>query len=117
MIKNDNHLQKQLKKDEDELVNAINDSFDKLEQSFSFTTPELNWFEQKIAEQKKQIQKKWRQDLLLFSAIAVVILSLMFTTMFQKPILFLALQGGSILFMIGYTSYEFQKKGELKNHD
>ena len=41
------------------LAKSMNKSFEKLEQSFSVTTPEFNWFEQKIVEQKKQIRKKW----------------------------------------------------------
>ena len=61
MIRNDNHLENQLNKAEDEITKSIHESFEKLEQAFSVTTPELNWFEQKIVEQKKQIQKKWRR--------------------------------------------------------
>ena len=33
-------------------------ALNKLEQSFSFTTPELQWFEQKIAQQKEANSKK-----------------------------------------------------------
>lgn len=117
MIKDDNHSENQLNKAEAELGISINKSFEKLEQSFHVKTPELSWFEQKIVEQKKQIRKKWRYDLLLFSAIALVILSVMFTTLFENPVLFLSLQGFTLLFLIGYTSYEFGRKEEMKGHD
>lgn len=117
MIKDGNHSENLLNKVEAELGSSINKSFEKLEQSFSVTTPELDWFEQKIVEQKKQIRKKWRYDLLLFGVIALVILSVMFTTIFQKPVLFLSLQGFTLLFLIGYTSYEFGRKGEMKGNE
>jgi archaellum biogenesis protein FlaJ (TadC family) len=107
----------QLNKDEAELIGNISESFEKLEHSFSFTTPDLTWFEQKIVEHKKQIQKKWRQDLLMFSAVAVVILSLMVTALFQQPYLFVALQVITVFFLIGYTGYEFRKKRELISHE
>lgn len=117
MTKDNNHSENQLNKTEVEPGISINKSLEKLEQSFSVITPELNWFEQKIEEQKKQICKKWRYDLLLFSAIALVILSVMFTSMFQTPILFLSVQGFTLLFLIGYTSYEFGKKRGMSDHE
>lgn len=117
MIKDDKYSEKQSNKAEDELSKSMNKSFEKLEQSFSVTTPEFNWFEQKIVEQKKQIQKKWHHDLLLFSVIALVILSVMLTTMFQNPVLFLSLQGFTLLLLIGYTSREFGRKGEMRDHE
>lgn len=117
MIKSDNHLDAQLNKAEEKITSSIHESFEKFEQSFSFSTPELQWFEQKIVDHKKQIRKKWRLDLIVFSTVALIILSVMFTTLFQRPILFLSLQGFTLLFLIGYTSYEFGRKGEIKNHD
>lgn len=117
MIENNNHSGNQLNKEDDEFSASLNKSFEKVEQYFSVTTPELNWFEQKIVDQKKKIQKKWRHDLLLFSFIALVILSVMLTTMFQKPVLFLSLQGFTLLFLIGYTSREFGRKGEMRDHE
>lgn len=117
MIRNNNHSENLLNKEEDELGNSIKKSFEKLEQSFSITTPEFDWFEQKVVEQKKQIRKKWRYDLLLFSTIALVILSVMLTAMFQKPVLFLSVQGFTLLFLIGYTGYEFGRKDEMKDYE
>ncbi len=117
MTHNDNHLENRSNKDKVEIVSSINDSFNKFEQSFSFTTPDLQWFEQKIAQQKEQIRKKWRRDLILFSTVAVVILMVMFMTLFQKPILFFSLQGLTIFFLIGYTSYQFRRKREVEMHE
>ena len=117
MIKSDNQLDGQLNKAEEKITSSIHESFEKLEQSFSFSTPELQWFEQKIVDHKKQIRRKWRLDLIVFSTVALVILSVMFTTLFQMPILFLSLQGFTLFFLIGYTSYEFGKKREMKGHD
>jgi hypothetical protein len=117
MINNDNHSENLSNKDKIEIVSSINDSLNKLEQSFSFTTPDLQWFEQKIAQQKEQIQKKWRRDLILFSTVAVVILMVMFMMLFEKPILFFSLQGITIFFLVGYTSYQFRRKREVEMHE
>lgn len=117
MNENNKHLENQWNKEDAEFCQSLNKSLEKLEQHFPVTTPDINWFEQKIAEQSKQIQKKWRQDLLLFSVIALVILSVMFTALFQKPVVFFSFQGLTLLFLIGYMSYEFGKKGEMRNHE
>lgn len=117
MIENNKHMENQLSKEDAEFNQSLNQSLEKLEQHFSVATPDLNWFEQKIVEQKKQVQKKWRRDLLLFSVIALVILSVMMTAMFQKPFLYLSLQGLTLIFLIGYSSYEFRRKGEMRDHE
>ena len=110
MTHNDNHLENQSNKDKVEIVSSINDSFNKFEQSFSFTTPDLQWFEQKIAQQKEQIRKKWRRDLILFSTVAVVILMVMLMTLFQKPILFFSLQGLTIFFLLDIPVINLEEK-------
>ncbi len=117
MIHNDNHSENLSNKDKTEIVSSINESLTKLEQSFSFTTPDLQWFEQKIAQQKEQIRKKWRRDLMLFSTVAVVILMVMFMTLFEKPILFFSLQAITVFFLIGYTFYQFRRKREVEVHE
>jgi archaellum biogenesis protein FlaJ (TadC family) len=117
MIHNDNHSENLSNKDETEIVSSINDSLTNLEQSFSFTTPDLQWFEQKIAQQKEQIRKKWRRDLMLFSTVAVVILMVMFMTLFEKPVLFFFLQGITVFFLIGYTIYHFRRKREVEMNE
>ncbi|MEH6945572.1 YxlC family protein [Bacillus sp. JJ634] len=117
MTKDNIPSEKQSSKTEAEFVQSMNHSFEKLEQSFSFTTPDVNFFEQKIAEQKKQIRKKWRQDLLLFSTIAIIILSLMFTAFFQQPYVFVFLQVMTVISLVGYTGYEFRKGKERVRHE
>lgn len=117
MIENNKCTENQLRKEDAEFNQSLQKSLEKLEQHFSVTTPDLNWFEQKIVEKKKQVQKKWRQDLLIFSVIALVILSVMLTAMFQMPVVFLGLQGLTLLFLIGYTSYQFGRKGEIRDHE
>lgn len=117
MIKDDKHSENQLNKDEAEFVSSLNESFEKLEQSFSFTIPELSWFEQKMAQQKKQMRKKWYQDLLLFSGVAIIILSFMFMTLFQNPYVFFSLQIVSVIFLIGYTTYECNRRREMGSRE
>ncbi|WP_233435362.1 YxlC family protein [Cytobacillus kochii] len=70
-----------------------------------------------VIAEKDEASKKWRRELLLFSGIATLILVLFFTTLTQIPVVFITLQGLTVLLVICYTFLQIQKHREKVRHD
>lgn len=106
-----------LSKDEQEFAKNVHDSFQKLEESISVSTPDEQWFQQMIIEQKVEVRRKWRNEWLLFLGVASLILLMFFTTLMQKPVAFIILQVLAGVLLIGYTFGQIQKHRERVRHE
>ncbi|MEK4198058.1 YxlC family protein [Cytobacillus sp. FSL K6-0265] len=103
-------------KDEEDFSKEIKRSFAKFEENNPISTPSKDWFEKMVIEEKGAASRKWRKELLLFSGIATLILVLFFTTLTQIPVVFITLQGLTVLLVICYTLLQIQKHREKVQH-
>ena len=79
--------------DEDELtVKRLREGLDKLEQWNPVFTPNLQWFQQNVELEKKNIRKKQWKALLAFISVAVFVLSALIAIVYSQPVVFLYLQ-------------------------
>lgn len=79
--------------DEDELtVKRLRDGLDKLEQWNPVITPNLQWFQQNVEIEKKNIRKKQWKALFAFIFVAVFVLSILIAVVYSQPVLFLYFQ-------------------------
>ena len=90
---NDSKNSNSMLDDEDELtVKQLVDGLEKLDQWNPVSTPNLQWFQQKVELEKKRIQKKQWKDLLTFISVAVIVLSVVIAFVYHQPILYLYFQ-------------------------
>ncbi|MBD7937523.1 YxlC family protein [Cytobacillus sp. Sa5YUA1] len=116
MRKGQEQWKTRLNKDEEDFSKEIKRSFVKFEENNPISTPSKDWFEKMVIEEKGAASRKWRKELLLFSGIATLILVLFFTTLTQIPVVFITLQGLTVLLVICYTLLQIQKHREKVRH-
>ncbi|MNI20980.1 hypothetical protein D3C73_744790 [compost metagenome] len=63
-----------------------------LDQTTPAFTPNLAWFEQQVAEEKRKLRTRLFRDLALFWLIALLALTISYTLLTQQPTAFLTLQ-------------------------
>jgi Flp pilus assembly protein TadB len=73
-------------------------------------TPDLQWFEQMVFEERHQIKKEFLKDIFLFSAIAFLVLGGIMMSLYQMPIVFIILQIGTTIFIALYLGMKHSKK-------
>ncbi|MCA1039335.1 YxlC family protein [Bacillus infantis] len=91
-------------------ASEIEKGLEVLDQSFSVHTPELEWFEEMIAEKQEQMRKSWIRDIGLFFMMAAVILAVLLTTLHQLPAVFIAIQAAAGIFIAGAGTYYFLRQ-------
>ncbi|MBU8880048.1 YxlC family protein [Bacillus sp. FJAT-29790] len=94
----DEHLDKNLLA----IVKEIEDGLESVEQHVPVHTPNLEWFENLVVEQKKTLRKRLFMDVALFAVIAMFILSAVLFTLYSTPIVFVAIQGLVAVFIVAY---------------
>jgi hypothetical protein len=104
-------LENKYESKQDRLAAAeIEKGLESLDQSFSVHSPELEWFEEMIAEKQEQMRKSWIRDVGLFIVLAAVILSVLLTTLHQLPAVFIAIQAAAGISIAGAGSYYFVRQ-------
>lgn len=99
----------QLNKQDSGVIQDIQQSLKKIDE-FPIYTPDLQWFEQMIEEEKKQVRITFKKELIFFLIIASIILGGIITALNHIPKVFIILQILTTLFIIMYTTVQFIKK-------
>lgn len=73
-------------------VEELRQGMIQIDQAFLVFTPSLQWFEQKVIEEKKKNRKRFFLELGLFWIISLLIITIAGMVIYQKPIIFLFLQ-------------------------
>ncbi|MEH7126065.1 YxlC family protein [Bacillus sp. JJ1532] len=105
-------MRENLHQDEDLLfvMKEIEHGLEKIDQGTPIHTPSLEWFENLIVEEKKNLKKKLIFDASLFAIIALIILSGILFALYRVPIVFFTIQGLTIMFIIGFVSFQYVKQ-------
>lgn len=86
--------------EEDEVaVKQLIDGLEKIDQWNPVSTPNIQWFQEKVELEKKRLRKKQWRDLITFISIALFVLVVVFTVVYRQPIVFLYFQLVGILLL------------------
>ncbi|MFP7295679.1 YxlC family protein [Neobacillus niacini] len=90
-------------------IHKLQDGLSKVDQ-FPVYTPDLQWFETMVINEKENSKRKLMKELSLFLTIALVILSGIIVSFYQMPVVFLFIQTITSVFIVFYTITGFRKK-------
>lgn len=83
--------------DERSTLDEMKQGLDQLDRLHPVYTPDLQWFQAKIAAEQKKLRRRLLQDLLLFWLVAAVVLTITLAVFTQHRGLYLILQALAIL--------------------
>jgi len=95
--------------DSDE-IQQLKVALDELEQAIPVMTPNIQWFEQQVIEQRKMLKRRFIRDLSLFIILALVVLTLSFAAYNAIPQLFMLMQLVPFLVIPFYVVQKARKR-------
>jgi len=100
---------RQQNKQDFETIHELQEGLEKIDQ-FPVYTPNLQWFEQIVIQEKQNTRKKLIKDLSVFFIVALIILSGMIISLYQMPAIFILVQIITSIFIVVYTSIRIMKR-------
>jgi len=86
-----------------DFIDELEEGLEMLDKSFPIETPNIQFFEQLVVNQKAEMRKKLIKDMSIFSVVALLVVGIVLYTLYQLPIVFYVLQGIVTVFIVGYT--------------
>lgn len=91
-------------------VKEIEDGLETLEETIPVYTPDLQFFENLVAEQKQAMKRKLIRELAIFTVAALLIVTSVLFMLYQVPSVFFILQGVVTIFIMAYSTVSFVKQ-------
>ncbi|PAE25406.1 MULTISPECIES: YxlC family protein [Bacillaceae] len=91
-------------------VKEIEDGLETLEETIPVYTPDLQFFENLVAEQKQAMKRKLIKELAIFTVAALLIVTSVLFMLYQVPSVFFILQGVVTIFIMAYSTVSFVKQ-------
>ncbi|UOE56605.1 YxlC family protein [Bacillus sp. CMF12] len=91
-------------------VKKIEDGLESLEENVPVYTPDLQFFEHLVAEQKQSMKRKLIRDLAIFTVAALLIVTSVLFMLYQVPAVFFIMQGIVTVFIMAYSTVSFVKQ-------
>ncbi|MBY0123109.1 YxlC family protein [Bacillus sp. S/N-304-OC-R1] len=91
-------------------MKEIQRGLDTVDQGINMNSPNIEWFENLVEEEKQKLKKKLIFDVSLFAIVALLILSGILFALYSVPMVFVAVQGLAIIFIIAHVSVQHFKK-------
>jgi len=111
MKKQQNELQKELPEHELlAVMNEIEKGFESIERGSPVYTPNLEWFENLVIEEKQRLRKKLIFDVVAFAIVSIFILSAVLFSLSRIPVIFIAIQGIVTVFIFAYFAIKHVKQ-------
>jgi hypothetical protein len=85
-------------------VEELQQGLEQLEQLVPVFTPNLQWFESHVAEEKQRLRKQLLRELALFWLIALLLISLCYMLFTNAPTLYVVLQGLIFIIPLGWLA-------------
>ncbi|MCA1030825.1 YxlC family protein [Bacillus timonensis] len=95
--------------EDDCTIQTIQQAFEKVDETHSVYTPNLQWFEEMVRENQQKQRSKLAKEFAIFLLIAVVIVTGVVLTLLQTPLIFIVLQG-LVLLALPIIIYWQQRK-------
>jgi len=74
------------------VIKEIYKGLESIDKTYQVDSIDIKWFAQLVENEQALLKKKFRRDLLAFLLIALFILSMVFITLLEAPILFIICQ-------------------------
>ncbi|OMF53467.1 hypothetical protein BK139_20520 [Paenibacillus sp. FSL R5-0490] len=91
-------------------VKEIENGLETLEENIPVYTPDLQFFENLVAEQKQAMKRKLIRELAIFTVAALLIVTSVLFMLYQVPSVFFILQGVVTVFIMAYSTVSFVKQ-------
>jgi hypothetical protein len=91
-------------------IEFIIKGLDSIDKGIKVETPNIEWFEQMVLEQKEVARKKFVKEVSIFLLLAIIIVSVVLFTLYQVPLIFFALQGLVTIYVLVYSTKESFKQ-------
>lgn len=91
-------------------VKEIEDGLEMLEENVPVYTPDLQFFENLVAEQRQEMKRKLIRELAIFTVAALLIVTSVLFMLYQVPAVFFILQGVVTVFIMTYSTVSFVKQ-------
>ncbi|WP_370225167.1 YxlC family protein [Cytobacillus sp.] len=91
-------------------VKKIEDGLESLEENVPVYTPDLQFFEHLVAEQKQSMKRELIKDLAIFTVAALFIVTSVLFMLYQVPAAFFILQGIVTVFIMAYSTVSIVKQ-------
>lgn len=98
---------------EDELFDVfkeIEQGLDLIDKNSPVYTPNLEWFENIVFEEKQKLRKKLIFDAAAFAVVSLLILSGVLFALYRIPIVFFSIQGLITVFIVAYFAIRYVKQ-------
>ncbi|WP_449539265.1 YxlC family protein [Ferdinandcohnia sp. Marseille-Q9671] len=101
---------KQLHEEDTDTIKEINEAFTKIDNNYSVFTPDLRDFEQMVVVEQQRQRKKFRRDLTIFILIALFMITVLITSFFQIPVVFVIIQGIATISLPIYSYIRYRNQ-------
>jgi Mg2+/citrate symporter len=101
---------KQQHEEDKETIQDINEALTKIDHHYSVFTPDLQVFEQMVANTQKKQKKKFRRDLTAFILVALFLMTCLISAFFQLPLVFIIIQGIATISLPVYSFFRYRKR-------
>ncbi|MDM5336968.1 YxlC family protein [Fictibacillus enclensis] len=103
-----------MKENEGKLKQQLTEELSRLEKWGNPPIPDLAFFEQLVAEEKKRIHQQLIRELFYFALTAAVILCFVAVMLIRLPVFFLLLQVPVLVAAVLFLFYPRKKEGEVE---
>lgn len=111
MMRQRNEFEKEFSEDEMfAVMKEIEEGLESIERSAPVYTPNLEWFENLVIEEKQTLRKKLIFDVVAFTLVSVLILSTVLFLLSRIPVIFIAAQGIITVFIFAYFTIKYVKQ-------
>ncbi|QED47102.1 YxlC family protein [Cytobacillus dafuensis] len=93
-----------------EVIKEIELGLESVEKSDLVYTPNIEWFENLVVEEKRNIRKKLIFDVTLFTVVAMLVLSTILFALYSIPVVFFTIQGCVTIFIVVYFTIQHVKQ-------
>ena len=81
-----------------------------IEKNAPVYTPDLEWFENIVMEEKQKLKKKFIFDIAAFAIVSLLILSGVLFALYRIPVIFFTVQGVITAMIVAYFAIKYVKQ-------
>ena len=98
--------------DEDLLfvLKEMDKGLETIDQAVNIHTPNIEWFQNLVVEEKQELKKKLIFDISLFAILAILILSVILFALYSVPKVFFMIQGLAVISVVTFVSVQYAKQ-------
>lgn len=93
-----------------DVLKEMEQGLDMIERNAPVYTPDLEWFENIVIEEKQKLRKKFIFDVVAFAVVSLLILSGVLFSLYRVPIIFFTVQGVVTVMIVAHFAIQYVKQ-------